>query len=340
MNRAGQRTDPPLVTFLVVAYNQEDFIREAIEGAFSQTYEHLEIVLSDDCSTDQTFHVMQEMLSGYDGPHAVRAIRNPTNMGVLRHTLVRGKEASGQIVIGSAGDDISEPERTTRVVEAFEANPRAGCVCSWVTWMDENGDSIAGKQQPRITRQRLVLRDDDNGAVAMIGCSASYRKWVFDIQISPQASDCAEDMVLAFYLDLQGADVVTIQSALVRYRIHSGALTNIIPSATQYERINYRSAVARIHFLAECEIVADTLGKKHLLDFDELNRAMSAARDIKEWPELSAFVRFNRTLRVDFRSGWRPAMRRLIWGCTRLWGRFPGYQPRLFLSRFRKKYRD
>ena len=40
----------PLVTFALFAYNQEKYIREAVEGAFSQTYEPLEIILSDDYS--------------------------------------------------------------------------------------------------------------------------------------------------------------------------------------------------------------------------------------------------------------------------------------------------
>ena len=47
-------TEPPRVTLAVIAYNQERFIREAIEGAFAQTYQPLEIILSDDCSSDRT----------------------------------------------------------------------------------------------------------------------------------------------------------------------------------------------------------------------------------------------------------------------------------------------
>ena len=57
----------PLVTFALFAYNQEQFIREAVEGAFAQTYEPLEIILSDDCSTDRTFEIMQEMASACEG---------------------------------------------------------------------------------------------------------------------------------------------------------------------------------------------------------------------------------------------------------------------------------
>ena len=50
---AAPTPDRPLVTFALFAYNQEQYIREAVEGAFSQTYEPLEIILSDDCSSDR-----------------------------------------------------------------------------------------------------------------------------------------------------------------------------------------------------------------------------------------------------------------------------------------------
>ena len=56
-----EKYDRPLVTFALFAYNQEQYIREAIEGAFAQTYQPLEIILSDDCSTDRTFEIMREM---------------------------------------------------------------------------------------------------------------------------------------------------------------------------------------------------------------------------------------------------------------------------------------
>ena len=50
-------TERPLVSVLVLGFNQERFIRKAVEGAFAQTWKPLEIVLSDDCSTDRTFEI-------------------------------------------------------------------------------------------------------------------------------------------------------------------------------------------------------------------------------------------------------------------------------------------
>ena len=72
-------TEKPLITFALFAYNQERFIREAVEGAFSQTYSPLEIILSDDCSPDRTFEIMKEMAAEYTGPHTIVLNRNEKN---------------------------------------------------------------------------------------------------------------------------------------------------------------------------------------------------------------------------------------------------------------------
>ena len=102
----------PLVTFAVFAYNQEKYIREAVEGAFSQTYEPLEIILSDDCSTDRTFEIMQEMAAAYDGPHEVRVRRNDINLGTAAHFSTVAALINGDALVAAAGDDISKPERS------------------------------------------------------------------------------------------------------------------------------------------------------------------------------------------------------------------------------------
>src|SRR5579872_6014823 len=72
----------PLVTFALFAYNQEAFIREALEAALAQTYEPLEIIVSDDSSTDRTFEIIQEIVGQYHGPHEVHIRRPEANAGL------------------------------------------------------------------------------------------------------------------------------------------------------------------------------------------------------------------------------------------------------------------
>ncbi len=113
----------PLITFALLAYNQEQFIREAVEGALSQTYSPLEIILSDDCSTDRTFEIMTAMVKAYEGPHKIVLNKNKENLGIGRHYNKVMDMASGEIIELAAGDDISLPERTNISWDILRDNP-------------------------------------------------------------------------------------------------------------------------------------------------------------------------------------------------------------------------
>src|SRR5712664_440400 len=98
--------DRPLVTFAIAAFNQERFIREAVEAAFAQTYSPLEIVLSDDCSEDRTFEIICELAKAYRGPHRVVLNRNPVRRSIGGHINRIVEISQGELILSAAGDDI------------------------------------------------------------------------------------------------------------------------------------------------------------------------------------------------------------------------------------------
>ena len=57
--------EKPLVTISMITYNQERYVRDAVRGALAQTYEPLEIVISDDCSTDSTWDIIRDEVEAY-----------------------------------------------------------------------------------------------------------------------------------------------------------------------------------------------------------------------------------------------------------------------------------
>ena len=67
---------------------------------------------------------MQEMAAAYRGPHRIILNRNPTNLGHARHVERIMEISSGAFIVESAGDDISLPERTERLVAAWLASGR------------------------------------------------------------------------------------------------------------------------------------------------------------------------------------------------------------------------
>src|SRR5687768_4578862 len=113
--------DKPLVTLFVFSFNQEKFIREAVEAAFNQTYSPLELILSDDCSQDKTFEIMQEMASAYRGPHTIVLNRNSKNLGLCGHVNRIMEMAKGELILPAAGDDISYLGRTKTTVDVWES---------------------------------------------------------------------------------------------------------------------------------------------------------------------------------------------------------------------------
>jgi len=152
--------DRPLLTFTICAYNQEQFIREAVEGAFDQTYSPLEIILSDDCSPDRTFEIMREMAEAYRGPHRVILNRNTTNLGLGGHSNRLVELAHGELLVGAAGDDICFPNRVELIYQAWEQSGRRamGIQSGWID-IDESGN-IIGNPATQSPSETIVYREE------------------------------------------------------------------------------------------------------------------------------------------------------------------------------------
>src|SRR5512138_1410799 len=110
----------PRVSFMIWCYNQELYIREALEGALSQDYTPLEIIVSDDTSTDSTFDIVQEVAASYRGPHKLVLSRNRQNLGIGGNVNRAVSLCHGELIVMAGGDDISLPHRTSKIVEAWD----------------------------------------------------------------------------------------------------------------------------------------------------------------------------------------------------------------------------
>lgn len=134
------QTSKPRISLVLLCYNQEGMVRRAAESVLAQECEPLEIVLSDDASTDRTFEILQELARAYRGPHHVRARRNARNLGIGEHYNQLLAATHGQLLINAAGDDYSLPHRAQRLIEAWDATGgKADLVCSHVIDLDHDG---------------------------------------------------------------------------------------------------------------------------------------------------------------------------------------------------------
>jgi glycosyltransferase involved in cell wall biosynthesis len=118
-DRAGQGAEPPQATFVILAFNQAAYIAEALHAALAQSYSPLEILVSDDCSSDDTPGIIRTIAANYTGPHKLVLNFNESNLGIGAHVNKVFQLARGQLLVLAAGDDVSAGNRVERMVAAW-----------------------------------------------------------------------------------------------------------------------------------------------------------------------------------------------------------------------------
>ena len=209
----------PLVSFFVTAYRQEQLVRASIEAAFAQTWSPLEILLSDDCSPDGTFAVMQEMAAAYSGPHRVILNRNPQNLGITPHVDRIMELTSGDFVVQNAGDDVATPDRTEKLVAAWLASGRrAKAIHSARRRLDEAGDlHEVIDDGPRILAGMTpleVIRDHGT----LVGATLGWDRDLWRVFGPLGPTPIFDDFPTAFRASLIG-EIAYLDEPLLHYRM-------------------------------------------------------------------------------------------------------------------------
>src|SRR6056297_1800074 len=210
----------PLISLIVMAYDQERYVREAVAGALAQTWTPLEILLSDDCSPDGTFRIMEEMAAAYEGPHRIVLNRNPENLGLVAHMNRCMDLTSGEMIVAAAGDDISEPGRVARLAEPWLADRETvHLVHSAVREIDDDGGPGEIRRPPAAITDPpdpdplTVVRERAN----CIGGSAAYDRRVV-ARLGPLPRSVHVEDGLLFFRACALGRVCFIDEPLLRYR--------------------------------------------------------------------------------------------------------------------------
>lgn len=124
-----------LVSIITPSYNTGRFIAETIESALAQTYGNWEMIIVDDCSTDDT----DEVVAGYVKQDSrIRYIRNERNSGAALSRNRALREARGRWIAFLDSDDLWMPEKLERQIQFMEKN---GYAFSYTKYEEISEDS-------------------------------------------------------------------------------------------------------------------------------------------------------------------------------------------------------
>ncbi len=147
----------PRVTVMLPSYNHEKYIAEAIESCLNQTFTDFEIMMSDDCSPDDTVAVARQFQD-----KRIRIHQFEHNVGATENHYYCFSHANGEYIALLNSDDAWLPDHLGKKVAYLDAHPECGAVFSWSMAIDENGDVLDPCmevfRQPNRTREEWLLR--------------------------------------------------------------------------------------------------------------------------------------------------------------------------------------
>lgn len=208
-----------LISVIILTYNQENYIKYAIESVINQNYENLEIIVNDDCSTDNTVSKIKEIQD-----NRIKLIQAKYNQGINAGLDNAIKQANGKYTIILGGDDMLVPNYIDKVLETFNNNPDIGVVYCNLIPIDEN--NIPYKNIPPKKYYTINMTEEEQLRYAFMQGNFVFStgmtvktKYLKEILPLPRAIVNNQDFKIHIDLLVNGVKNIVLNDKLVLYRV-------------------------------------------------------------------------------------------------------------------------
>jgi len=226
---------PPIVSVVVPFLNAAGFLHQAIQSVVSQSYDHWELLLVDDGSTDESGHIAKSWVGNHPARMQYLQHANHANRGASAARNLGIRHAFGDLVAFLDADDVWLPEKLERQVSLLTAHPDAGMIYGrteyWHSWTgkheDQGRDSIPSHGIPvdtPVTPPSLLTAFLRGTTFVPCICSVLVRRSLLERLGGFEESfpGLYDDQVLYAKVCLN-APVFVSDECLERYRQHTGS---------------------------------------------------------------------------------------------------------------------
>ncbi len=216
--KKNQITHNPLVSVVMPIYNAELFLREAIDSILAQTYQHFELILVNDASTDSSLSIMQSYKKQYPKKITILNLKKTLNRGGDSCANKGLELAKGAYVARMDADDVAHPQRFAKQVAFLEKNPTTFLVGTSAFVIDAKGHVIGEKNEPFSHSQ---IYNNYFTYHPIIHPSAMYRRLYKSTPFFYTLKFSANNDYYSFFrLICQGAQFANLPEKLLFYRVH------------------------------------------------------------------------------------------------------------------------
>jgi len=235
----------PLVSICIPNYNTEKYLDVCIQSALNQTYNNIEVIFADDCSTDRSYSVAEKY------SNQVKIYKNEKNIGQPENTNKCIKLSSGEFFVILHSDDQLLPEFIEKLLPIMINNPEVGIAVGERRETDETGVPIS--ITPFYDNNYIIPGEKQAKVFLMMSflpCQVLVRRTVFEKANGINPRHVVNlDGLLWFTLSLH-ADVAYIRDEVSIYRKH-GENTTAMYNRKIDHMIEYYSTLSEMFRLAK-----------------------------------------------------------------------------------------
>jgi glycosyltransferase involved in cell wall biosynthesis len=209
--------DCPLISVVVAVYNGSLYLGETIQSVLDQTFKDFELILVDDCSTDNSV----DIIKSYTDPR-IKLVQNSQNLGVVKNTNLGFAIARGRYIALLGHDDICVPERLQTQYDCMENNPSISFCGSWMETFGSTNQIITYPNKQEVINSKLLFSTTFGAPSVMM----RKRDFWENKLIYRDSYKCAEDYDLWVRASIRGLKSTNIPQVLVKYRVHDKQMSN------------------------------------------------------------------------------------------------------------------
>ncbi|RYY39884.1 MAG: glycosyltransferase [Chitinophagaceae bacterium] len=230
----------PTVSVVMPVYNASEFLREAIDSIVEQTFTNWELIIVEDCSTDDSAAIVRQ----YTDPR-IKAHFRAQNGGVVAAMNDGLRQASGEFIAVMHADDVSKRERLQLEVEWLQQHPEHAVVAGFIEKIDTRGNNCGIWNLDRRVIdsahiRRHMLRENCIAHSSVLMRGSVVKKYGYDSG-QQKAGFAVEDYALWLEMLSDGYEFGKVPEVLLRYRIHSQSATSKYLRRNNPFFINYQT---------------------------------------------------------------------------------------------------
>lgn len=169
----------------VITYNQEKYISQTLDSILNQEHDYkYEIVIGEDCSTDNTKKIIEEYVEKY--PDIIKPLYNNPNKGLINNYFNVIAHCKGKYIMQCAGDDYWLPGKVIRQIEFMESNLDVGMCYSKARVWNENKQKFEKNISGSAIKSFEFLLTNGNSIPALTVCLRSNIVKNYICEIKPQ----------------------------------------------------------------------------------------------------------------------------------------------------------